>query len=65
MNGLQQGVEQQQGNGGYQAKGGGVLLDLCHELDMAHVLFPQARLSHVDCLGHAACPGVPRREHAA
>ncbi|MGB0438853.1 MAG: Gfo/Idh/MocA family protein [Paracoccaceae bacterium] len=41
-----------------QAKGGGVLLDLCHELDMAHVLFPQARLSHVDCLGHAACPGV-------
>lgn len=36
---------------------GGVLLDLCHELDMAHCLFPGA-LSDVECLGHVRYPGV-------
>ena len=44
----------------YAAKpvGGGVLLDLCHELDMAACLFPGLALQGVDCLGHAAYPGV-------
>ncbi|MGR3512912.1 MAG: Gfo/Idh/MocA family protein [Paracoccaceae bacterium] len=39
-------------------EGGGVLLDLCHELDMAHVLYPDLRLQTVSCLGHDAYPGV-------
>ena len=45
---------------GYAAReeGGGVLLDLCHELDLAHLLFPQAALGAVLALGHAAFPGV-------
>lgn len=38
--------------------GGGVLLDLCHELDMAACLFPGLALAGVDSLGHAAYPGV-------
>lgn len=36
---------------------GGVLLDLCHELDMAHCLFP-GELSDVESLGHNNYPGV-------
>lgn len=46
--------------GSYAARpeGGGVLLDLCHELDMAHCLFPDAALSGVDALGHADFDGV-------
>ena len=39
-------------------EGGGVLLDLCHELDMAAALFPGLTLGTVQCLGHAAYPGV-------
>jgi predicted dehydrogenase len=38
-------------------EGGGVLLDLCHELDMAHCLFPGI-LSDVECLGHVRYPGI-------
>ena len=41
-----------------RADGGGVLLDLCHELDMAHCLFPGLEVTSVECLGHAAYPGV-------
>lgn len=39
-------------------QGGGVLLDLCHELDMALTLLPQARVGGVSSLGHAGFPGV-------
>lgn len=39
-------------------QGGGVLLDLCHELDMAACLFPGLVLGSVESLGHAAYPGV-------
>lgn len=44
----------------YSAKpaGGGVLLDLCHELDLAQVLFPNIGLQGVNCLGHSGFPGV-------
>lgn len=44
----------------YAAKpvGGGVLLDLCHELDMAACLFPGLAVARVDSLGHARFPGV-------
>ncbi len=39
-------------------EGGGVLLDLCHEIDMAQVLFPGLKVGRVESLGHAAYPGV-------
>ena len=41
-----------------RAEGGGVLLDLCHEIDMAAALFPGLSLSGVECLGHERVPGV-------
>ena len=40
------------------ADGGGALLDLCHELDMALLLFPHATDVSVRCLGHDDYPGV-------
>lgn len=46
------------GSYGARADGGGVLLDLCHELDMASFLFPRARELSVRCLGHDDYPGV-------
>jgi predicted dehydrogenase len=44
----------------YAAKpeGGGVLLDLCHEIDIAHCLFPDIGIVSVDCVGHQGFPGV-------
>lgn len=47
-------------NDSYAAKpdGGGVLLDLCHEIDMATCLFPGLAITTVDCIGHADFPGV-------
>jgi predicted dehydrogenase len=41
-----------------RAQGGGVLLDLCHELDLAACLFPGVEVTRVDSLGHPAFPGV-------
>jgi predicted dehydrogenase len=40
------------------AAGGGVLLDLCHEIDMAHCLFPKARVVTVQSMEHADFPRV-------
>ncbi len=39
-------------------EGGGVLLDLCHEIDLALLLLPGAAVGDVASLGHAAFPGV-------
>lgn len=41
-----------------KAQGGGVLLDLCHELDMAKALFPDLTVDHVTSVGHADFDGV-------
>ncbi|MBL9072471.1 hypothetical protein [Tabrizicola sp.] len=41
-----------------KADGGGVLLDLCHELDLAACLFPGLTVARVESLGHRAFPGV-------
>ncbi len=41
-----------------RAEGGGVLLDLCHEIDMAETLMPGLALTAVESLGHAGYPGV-------
>jgi predicted dehydrogenase len=41
-----------------RADGGGVLLDLCHELDLACCLFPGLEVTGVECIGHPAFPGV-------
>lgn len=41
-----------------RSMGGGVLLDLCHELDLACCLFPGLDVTRVESLGHVAFPGV-------
>ena len=46
-----------------RAEGGGVLLDLCHEIDMAQCLFPGLVLTGCDSVGHAAYPGVDLASH--
>jgi predicted dehydrogenase len=38
--------------------GGGVLLDLCHELDLAFCLLPELEVTRVESLGHRGFPGV-------
>ena len=40
------------------AEGGGVLLDLSHELDLVSALLPGLEVRDVRCVGHAAFPGV-------
>ncbi|TCL09472.1 putative dehydrogenase [Shimia isoporae] len=46
--------------GSYAAdpEGGGVLMDLSHEADLALALFPGLTLESVDCVGHKDFPGV-------
>ena len=44
-------------------EGGGVLLDLCHEIDMAACLLPGLSLIATESLGHAAYPGVDMASH--
>jgi len=39
-------------------EGGGVLLDLCHEIDMAACLFPGLKITAVNATGHDDFPGV-------
>jgi predicted dehydrogenase len=39
-------------------EGGGVLLDLCHEIDLCLSLFPDLAVRSVDCIGHRDFPGV-------
>ncbi len=39
-------------------EGGGVLLDLCHEIDLATCLFPDLELGEVACIGHRNFPNV-------
>ena len=39
-------------------EGGGVLLDLSHEVDMAMTLFPALSVRSCECLGHRRFPGV-------
>lgn len=46
-----------------RAEGGGALLDLCHEIDMAACLLPGLTLLGVESLGHAAYPGVDMASH--
>jgi len=41
-----------------RADGGGVLLDLCHELDLVACIFPGLSVTKVESLGHPAFPGV-------
>ena len=41
-----------------RAEGGGVLLDLSHEVDLMLALFPGLRLHDARSLGHAGFPGV-------
>jgi len=41
-----------------KAEGGGVLLDLCHEVDLAHALFADLTVQSVTSVGHADFEGV-------
>lgn len=46
-----------------QAEGGGVLLDLCHEIDMAVTLVPDAKLGGVTSFSHVDFPRVDFSTH--
>jgi predicted dehydrogenase len=46
-----------------KSEGGGVLLDLCHEIDMASLLFPGLILKSVHSMGHSNFPGVDFASH--
>ena len=41
-----------------RTQGGGVLLDLCHEIDLAHTICPSLALGGVTSIGHSSFPGV-------
>ena len=41
-----------------KAEGGGVLLDLCHEIDLANALFSGLNVTGANSIGHAEFPGV-------
>ena len=41
-----------------RAQGGGVLLDLCHEIDLIGLICPDLTLRDVTSIGHSAFPGV-------
>ncbi|MGQ0564433.1 MAG: Gfo/Idh/MocA family protein [Gemmobacter sp.] len=46
-----------------RATGGGVLLDLCHEIDMAACLLPGLTLVACESLGHVGYPGIDVASH--
>ena len=46
-----------------QPEGGGVLLDLCHEIDLAVCLFPGVQVTSVHSTGHEDFPGVDFATH--
>ena len=41
-----------------KSSGGGVLLDLCHEIDIAHLLCGPSKVKNVYSLSHPNYPGV-------
>lgn len=48
-----------------RSDGGGVLLDLCHELDIASILFPDLEVRDVASIGHPDYSGVDFVSHVS